>query len=145
MKNIFLFILVILCISCNDSKKQQAEKETISDEVVNSLPESMARGGQIYTDYCMQCHLGNGLGVPKNFPPLANSNWLTEKREESIHAVKYGQNGEIEVNGVPYNGVMVAMGLSDQEVADVLNYVMNNWDNTQDKMVTAEEVNSVSK
>jgi mono/diheme cytochrome c family protein len=40
---------------------------------------------------------------------------------------------------------MPAMGLSDEEVADVLNYVMNSWSNKQTKMVTAPEVALVKK
>ena len=76
---------------------------------------------------------------------MANSNWLKDKRAESIHAVKFGQKGEIEVNGKVYNGVMAPMGLSDQEVADVMNYVMNNWGNKQEKMVTEAEVAEIKE
>jgi mono/diheme cytochrome c family protein len=36
--------------------------------------------------------------------------------------------------------MMPAMGLSDEEVADVMNYVMNSWSNKQTKMVTVSEV-----
>ena len=55
------------------------------------------------------------------------------------------ENGEIEVNGKVYNGVMAPMGLSDQEVADVMNYVMNNWGNKQEKMVTEAEVAEIKE
>ena len=40
---------------------------------------------------------------------------------------------------------MTPMGLSDQEVADVLNYAMNMWGNKQEKMVSSEEVSQVEK
>ena len=40
---------------------------------------------------------------------------------------------------------MTPMGLSDQEVADVLNYCMNSWGNKQDKMVTKAEVAKLTK
>ncbi len=145
MKKLLLLVFIFNLSACKDSNNKASDIQDSIVQVTNSLPESMARGGEIYTDYCMQCHLGNGLGVPKNFPPLANSNWISEKRNESIHAVKYGQNGEIVVNDITYDGVMVPMGLNDQQVADVLNYVMNNWGNIQNKMVTAEEVNLVAK
>src|SRR5690606_30093209 len=106
---------------------------------------SMARGKSIYTDFCVQCHLPSGKGIPGNFPPLDGSGWLTEKRTESIHAVKFRQSGEIFVNGKRYNNVMLPMGLSDKEIADVMNYVMNSWSNTQTEMVTEEEVSKVQK
>jgi mono/diheme cytochrome c family protein len=40
---------------------------------------------------------------------------------------------------------MPPMGLSDEEVADVMNYIMNSWSNKQTKMVTVTEVASVKK
>ena len=87
----------------------------------------------------------NGKGVGTTYPPLAGSNWLEEKRKESIHSVKFGLNGEIQVNGKTYNNVMTPLGLSDDEVADVMNYVMNSWGNTQDTMVTEDEVSAIKK
>ncbi|GAA4276304.1 cytochrome c [Aquimarina mytili] len=109
------------------------------------LKESIARGREIYVDFCMQCHLPDGKGTPKVFPPLAGSNWLTQKRKESIHSIKYGLNGPIEVNGQPYNSAMTPLGLEDEEIADVMNYIMNSWGNTQKKIVTPEEVSNIKK
>ena len=40
---------------------------------------------------------------------------------------------------------MTPLGLSDDEVADVMNYVMNSWGNTQDTMVTEDEVSAIKK
>ncbi len=65
----------------------------------------------------------NGKGVPKAFPPLADSDYLRENQNESIKAVKYGMSGEIIVNGITYNSAMAPLGLSDEEVADVMNYI----------------------
>ena len=104
------------------------------------LTESINRGKEVYADFCVTCHLENGEGVEYTFPPLAKSDYLTNNREASIRGVKYGQRGEITVNGVVYNNTMMPMGLEDQEIADVLNYVMNSWGNSQDKPVTEEEV-----
>lgn len=150
-QSILIIAAAIVFISCQDSAKKSSIKignATISEEMGNDqtpLQASIERGGMVYTDFCMQCHLANGKGIPGNFPPLANSNWLKDKRAESIHAVKFGQKGEIEVNGKVYNGVMAPMGLSDQEVADVMNYVMNNWGNKQEKMVTEAEVAEIKE
>jgi len=110
-----------------------------------ALEESMQRGSEIYADFCVTCHLEKGEGVANTFPPLAESDYLTKNREESIRGVKYGQQGEILVNGVTYNSVMAPLGLEDEEVADVMNFVMNSWGNTQDKMVTLEEVEAIQK
>ncbi|MCK8522819.1 cytochrome c [Aquimarina sp. D1M17] len=109
------------------------------------LTESIARGKEVYSDFCMQCHLPDGKGTAKVFPPLAGSDWLVNKRKESIHSIKYGLNGPIEVNGESYNSAMTSLGLEDEEIMDVMNYIMNSWGNTQKKMVTLEEVQSIKQ
>jgi mono/diheme cytochrome c family protein len=38
---------------------------------------------------------------------------------------------------------MPAMGLSNQEVADVMNYVRNSWSNKNQKMITPQQVEAV--
>jgi hypothetical protein len=57
------------------------------------------------------------------------------KRTQSIHALKFGLNGPIVVNGKKFNNAMSAMGLSNQEVADVMNYIMNSWSNKSKKIL----------
>jgi len=109
------------------------------------LQKSMARGKEIYAEYCMLCHLVTGKGDGVNFPPLDGSDWLGKKRNEAIHAVKFGQSGTITVNGKKYTGTMPELELSNQEVADVMNYTMNNWSNKNFKIVTVAEVALVKK
>ncbi len=104
-----------------------------------------APGKELYADFCMQCHGANGKGSGKRIPPLDGSDWLSMKRNESIAAVKYGQRGEITVNGIKYKNAMPAMGLTDQEVADVMNYIMSTWNNKQTKIVTSKEVAILKK
>ena len=102
-------------------------------------------GKEIYADFCMHCHGANGKGDATNFPPLDGSDWLKNKRNQSIAAVKFGQSGEIVVNSIKYNNSMPPMGLSDQEVADVMNYIMTSWSNKQTKVVTEKEVAAIKK
>ena len=109
--------------------------------VVNQNPQSA--GKEIYMDFCIQCHGADGKGDGVKFPPLAGSDWLIKKRKESIHAVKFGQNGEIKVNKIKFNNNMPTMGLSNQEVADVMNYIMNSWGNKQKVKVTEKEVAAI--
>ena len=115
----------------------------LKEEQQTPLQKSMARGKEVYTDFCMQCHLATGKGNGTTFPPLDGSDWLKKKRAESIHAVKYGQKGEITVNQKKFNMMMPPMGLSNEEVADVMNYIMNSWSNKTTKMVTVQEVASI--
>ncbi|MGY3794160.1 c-type cytochrome [Aquimarina sp. 433] len=139
-------VSLICCISLLAKQHNNTVKYTvIPDTQETDLSKSIERGEEIYTDFCMQCHLPDGKGTPKVFPPLAGSDWLTNKREQSIHSIKYGLNGPITVNGETYNSAMTSLGLEDEEIADVMNYIMNSWGNKQSKMVTVEEVKSVKR
>lgn len=111
----------------------------------NNFTTTQNPGKEIYADFCMQCHGATGKGDGTNFPPLDGSDWLKNKRTASIAAVKYGQSGPITVNGKKYNSSMPAMGLTDQEVADVMNYIMTSWSNKQTKAVTVKEVTAIKK
>lgn len=109
------------------------------------LDASIERGQEIYTDFCVTCHMPNGEGVAHTFPPLAKSDYLMQNREGSIKGIKYGQEGELIVNGLTYNNTMAPLGLEDEEVADVMNFILNSWGNSTDTKVTTEEVALISK
>lgn len=115
------------------------------DQEKTPLEKSMAQGKEVYADFCMQCHLPNGKGDSTNFPPLDDSDWLSKKETQSIHAIKFGQSGPIVVNGKKFNSSMPSMGLSNQEVADVMNYIRNSWSNKNPKMISLEQVEAVNK
>ncbi len=140
---------VLFCISLIAKQDKNPISYTPTNTPVlfqdTKLSESIQRGEGIYIDFCMQCHLADGKGTPKVFPPLAGSDWLTDKRTESLYSLKYGLNGPIKVNGQTYNSTMTPLGLEDEEIADVMNYIMNSWGNTQEKMVTEKEVSSIKK
>ncbi|HET8804693.1 MAG TPA: cytochrome c [Aequorivita sp.] len=142
---LFSFWLIFSLSSCKNSSEKQTETYVISAGNPSESSPQKKPGKTVYANFCMQCHLANGQGVPNIYPPLAGSDWLTERRTESIHAVKYGLNGEIKVNGKTYDNVMLPMGLTDQEIADVMNYVMTSWGNTQEKPVTEEEVAAIEE
>ncbi|MGC6421385.1 MAG: c-type cytochrome [Flavobacteriaceae bacterium] len=109
------------------------------------LEESIREGAILYQDFCLQCHMANGEGVPGTFPPLAQSDYLRNELEKSIQGVKYGMRGPLVVNGTTYNGIMVAQGLDDEEVADIMNYVLQSWGNAGDIQVTETQVAAIKR
>jgi mono/diheme cytochrome c family protein len=135
MKNhMFTLLIAILTLfSCNNSNTKQNPE----------LLKSIERGAIVYEDFCMQCHLPDGKGVPNAFPPLDNSDYLMNKRNESIKAVKFGMSGKIIVNGKTYNTAMAPLGLTDEEVSDVMNYVTNSWSNKNADMISVDEVSKI--
>ncbi|PVW15817.1 copper-containing nitrite reductase [Marixanthomonas spongiae] len=104
-----------------------------------SKEQQMEMGKNVYGRTCVACHQSSGQGVPNAFPPLANSDYLNADVDRAIDIVLHGKSGEITVNGKKYNSVMTAQVLSDREVANVLTYVYNSWDNNG-TVVTEEMV-----
>ena len=107
------------------------------------LKDSLVKGLEIYSSFCISCHMQSGEGISGAFPPLAKSDYLMKDRERSIHQAIFGVEGEIEVNGEMYYGMMQPTGLDDEQVANVLNYVRNSWGNKDLKVITKEEVAKV--
>jgi nitrite reductase (NO-forming) len=92
--------------------------------------QQVAAGKALYSGTCSTCHQGNGEGLPDVFPPLAKSDYLKQDRERLIGVVLNGLTGKVTVNGKDYNSVMPPMSqLSNDEVASILTFVMNEWGN----------------
>ncbi|WP_250632363.1 c-type cytochrome [Rhodoflexus caldus] len=107
----------------------------------DAMKQSMKRGETVYATNCANCHMAQGEGIPGAIPPLAKSDYLMKDQRRAIRQIIYGAKGEMTVNGVKYNNEMPGQNhLTDQEIADVLNYVQNSWGNKQPKMVTAIQV-----
>ena len=89
-------------------------------------------GLKIYQTTCMACHQVNGQGLPGAFPPLAQSSWVEKDPAMLARIVLHGLFGPITVNGTEYNGVMAPLGvvLSDEQIAQVLTYVRQEWGNS---------------
>ena len=112
----------------------------------DSLEISINNGKSIYDDFCIICHMHDGKGQKGIFPPLAKSDYLFKNMEESIRAIKFGGiDGVIVVNGVKYDTKMERMGLYDDEIADVMNYILNSWGNKYDKMIKEDYVKKLKE
>ena len=133
MKVFLIIYLFFIYYLFNFFQKEKTFEESISD------------GKLIYEDFCVQCHLNNGQGIEKIYPPLNNSDYLLENIDKSIYSIKYGLKGEITVNGIKYNGVMISQGLEDIEIADVMNYITNSWDNNLNVQITKKRVSELKK
>jgi nitrite reductase (NO-forming) len=93
--------------------------------------EDQVRAGQVlFAGTCSVCHQANGAGLPGVFPPLAKSDYLAADVKRAIGFVLRGLTGKVTVNGQEYNSVMPPMTqLNDDEVANILTYVINSWGN----------------
>jgi len=106
--------------------------------------EDQVRAGQaLFSGTCSVCHQANGAGLPGVFPPLAKSDFLTGDPKRAISVLLHGLTGRITVNGTEYNSVMPPMNqFNDDEVANILTYVLNSWGNPGGQILT-EDVKKV--
>ena len=93
----------------------------------------VALGEQTYAN-CQGCHQANGAGLPPVFPPLADhlpDVFAAEGgRSYLANTLLYGVQGQIQIDGRSYNGVMPAWAqLSDAQIAAVLNHALMSWGN----------------
>ncbi len=106
----------------------------------DDLQDSIKRGEQVYLTNCMSCHMMNGEGVSGVYPPLVKIDSLLKDVPVNINVVLKGQNGEVMVAGQQYNTDMPSQNyLTDEQIADVLNYVRNSWGN-KGEIVTPDMV-----
>jgi cytochrome c5 len=92
-------------------------------------------GAATYDTVCAACHQPTGLGLPGTFPPLAGHApavlALPGGRAYLARLVVFGLEGEIAVDGKPFNSTMPPLGetLSDEQLAGALNHVLRSWGN----------------
>lgn len=82
-------------------------------------------GKRLFADTCAKCHQADGLGLPGQYPPLANSEWvLADSPDRMIRIVLDALQGPVKVNGVTFNNVMTPWRdtLNDQQIAAIITY-----------------------
>ena len=103
------------------------------------LAASMARGQRVYKNVCLTCHQADGGGVPNMNPPLIKTTYVLGDKARLAHIVLAGLAEPIEIDGDDYKQHMPAQAyLTDQQVADVLTYVRNNFGNKASAVQVAE-------
>jgi mono/diheme cytochrome c family protein len=115
------------------------------DEGADPFQVAMKKGASGYA-VCGGCHLGTGMGLLGQFPPLAGSEWVLGGTERLIRVVQHGLTGPITVKGQGFNtpGGMQPFGaaMSATDLANVLTYIRNSFGN-EAPMVTKEMVEKV--
>ncbi|ODU90515.1 MAG: cytochrome c oxidase subunit II [Thiobacillus sp. 65-69] len=104
-----------------EKKKGAAEVAAADDTKTFPLPDLVARGEKVYAASCAACHQANGMGLPGAFPAISGSKIATGPVGAHIDIVLHGKPGT----------AMAAFGtqLSDADIAAVVTYQRNAWDN----------------
>ena len=100
-----------------------------------TLDELVAHGEKVFAQNCVACHQANGMGVPGTFPALNGSAVVKGPKEKQI---------DIVLRGVVHDGKPTAMQsfaqLSDADLAAVITYTRNAWNNKSGDMVSPADI-----
>jgi mono/diheme cytochrome c family protein len=109
----------------------KTQTASATETPANADSVSIKRGAEIYSDACSSCHLGDGAGQPRLFPPLGNNAVVQQSNPAGLlHIVLAGSRaGPTTSRPSPLTMPSFAWKLSDQEVADVTTYLRNSWGN----------------
>jgi mono/diheme cytochrome c family protein len=109
-------------------------------------PGAMRRGAEIYSDACASCHLENGVGQPRYFPPLGPNAMLQQADPIGLEhlILAGGRIGTSPSRPSPMTMPSFAWKLNDQEVADVSTFIRNSWGN-QAAALSASDVRAARK
>lgn len=133
-----VFGVIYLLISEPLTTAQYGDQRTVADlsgspQTADSNQAAAADGKALYAAQCAACHQANGQGVPGVFPPLDGSEWVQGEPRILANILLHGINGELEVAGQKYQGMMPAFSqLSDNELAETITYIRAAWSNRAD-------------
>lgn len=139
-----VLLLSIFSVGAMAQSKKPAPKAKANTSSVSALKSSLERGKEVYATYCVTCHQSDGGGVPNLNAPLIKASNVVGDKKKLINILLKGMQG-VDIDGESYSNVMPSVSyLTDQQIADVLTYIRNNFENKA-SAVTAAEVNVVRK
>ena len=101
-----------------------------------TLAEAKEAGSKIYAGNCVACHQATGKGMPPAFPALSGSKVVQGPMEAQIGVL---------LNGRPGTAMVSFARLSDSELAAVITYTRNSWDNNTGKVVQPSDIKALRK
>ncbi|MDH4150346.1 MAG: cytochrome c oxidase subunit II [Betaproteobacteria bacterium] len=95
-------------------------------------PEELkAHGEKVYAQNCVACHQATGMGVPGAFPALSGSKVVNGPAADQIKLVLNGKQGTA-MNAFKH--------LSDADLAGVITYTRNSWNNKVGDATTPADI-----
>ncbi len=92
---------------------------------------SMKRGAEIYSDACASCHMADGKGQPRFFPPLPGNAVAQQSDPTGVLHIILAGDRTAATDERPSPLAMPSFGwkLTDKEIADVSTFIRNSWGN----------------
>ncbi|SDM84605.1 Cytochrome C oxidase, cbb3-type, subunit III [Daejeonella rubra] len=127
--------------------EDQEKKSGNSVDVSKEYP----KGAALFRSICQTCHGADGNGINGLAPPLNRSDWVTGDKSRLIKVILYGLSGPIKIGAKVYKspevsgempGIASNSNFSDEDIAQVANYIRNSWANKGDK-ISREAVSEI--
>lgn len=111
-----------------------AKAEEAASDKEWSMDELMEKGRGVYNKHCAACHQLSGEGLPPTFPPIKGSQIVTGPLAEHMDIVLNGKEGA-GMPMPPWAGL-----LNNLELAAVITYERNAWENNSGELVQPSDV-----
>ncbi|STX50031.1 cytochrome c oxidase subunit II [Legionella busanensis] len=117
-----------------DQYSSTATNTQVQKNMTNA--EIMAAGKTKYEQVCVACHKADGTGMPPVYPPLKGSSVAVGK--------PISRHIDIVLNGVPGTAMQAFKDqLTDEEIAAIVTYERNAWENNTGDIIQPADVLSV--
>lgn len=111
--------------------------DTATEGLLNG--QLQTRGATLYGEYCLVCHRADGKGVPRVFPALAGNSIVLAKHPQSLIQVTLDGS---KMPHTPADVMAFTMPgfkqMSDEDVAEVVNFIRTSWGNQAPKVKVQE-------
>ncbi len=101
-----------------------------------TMAEAKEAGEKVYAANCVACHQATGKGMPPAFPALSGS----KVAQGPVAGI-----ADVVMNGRPGTAMQPFARLSDADLAAVMTYTRNSWDNKTGNIVQPSDVKSARK
>ena len=142
---LLLLIAFILSLNSCNQKEKSGKYDHLDHRTKIRLRQYLAEGKKLYEFNCANCHQLDGSGLARLYPPLKNSDYIIPNKTEVICGIRYGQKGDLMVNGILFNQEMPPNpNLTDLEIAEIATYVFTEFaDSVQ--IITLNEIAEIMK
>lgn len=83
------------------------------------------QGRALYEKECQSCHMEQGQGLGKLFPPVAKSDYVLQHKDQLACLIRNGIAVDMLVNGQLYSGEMAGNSqLTEIEINNLVHYIL---------------------
>lgn len=120
---ICLLISGVLIFSSCDQPDKPGRFDHLDKRTKIRLRQYLSEGRRLYNLHCANCHQTDGSGLARLYPPL-HTDYLLTNKNSVICGMRYGQQGDIVVNGITFGQEMPRNDrITNLEIAEIATYI----------------------